>query len=485
FMMVWLNDKKEAIAINYREKAPAAATSKMYQDKKGSLIKGKSSKTYLASGVPGTVAGLVLAQKKYGKLTLSEVMQPAINLAKNGFIVSFKLSDALNNSRKWLSRSKESKKIFFDKSGISVLKPGDRWKQPDLAKSLSEIAKSDGRSFYEGSIAKNIIASMKKHGGIITAEDLKSYNATIMKPIQGDYHGYKIYSMPPPSSGGIILIELLNILEGYPLARYGLNDARYIHTLAEAMSQAYYDRNLKLGDPDFIDNPTVQLISKKYAAEIRNGIYQTKHKPSSEISHKLKPNYESVETTHYSIIDKDGNMVANTYTLNYSFGNGYVIENSGFLMNNEMDDFTSKVGEPNAYGLIQGKSNAIQPGKRPLSSMTPTLIIDKNNQPFMATGSPGGSRIITTVLQVILNVIDHNLNIQTAVSMPRMHNQLWPDEIRIEQGFSQDTIHILEEMGHTVTPIDDMGSAQTVEKNNNLFYGAADPRREGALAEGY
>ena len=484
FMVIWLNDKKQAIAINYRETAPALASEKMYQDKSGNLIEGKSSEDYLSSGVPGTVAGLVLAQKKYGKLSLNEVMTPAINLAQNGFIVSFKLSQALNEAKDWLSRNKAAKAIYFRPDG-KVLQPGDIWKQPDLAQTLTQISEHGDKAFYEGSIAKKIIADMKKHDGLITAEDLKNYHPEIMQPIKGNYRGYTIYSMPPPSSGGVILIELLNILEGYPLSTYGLNDAQYIHILTEAMSQAYYDRNSKLGDPDFIDNPTDLLISKPYAKNIRENISLTKHIPSSQISHNLEPAYESTETTHFSIVDNEGNMVANTYTLNYSFGNGQVVEGTGILMNNEMDDFTSKVGVPNAYGLIQGKANSIEPNKRPLSSMTPTIILDKDNKPFLATGSPGGSRIITTVLQVILNVIDHDLNIQTAVSIPRMHNQLWPDEIRLEQGFSQDTIHILQEMGHTVKPIDAMGSAQTVEMDNSLFFGAADPRRAGAKAEGY
>ncbi|MDC0534510.1 gamma-glutamyltransferase [Francisellaceae bacterium] len=484
FMVIWLNEKQKAIAINYREKAPSHASEKMYQDTSGNIIEGKSSDDYLASGVPGTVAGLILAQNEYGKLSLKEVMCPAINLAENGFVVSFKLSQAIEQAKDWLSRNKAAKAIYFRPDG-KVLQPGDIWKQPDLAKTLKEIAIGGDKAFYEGEIAEKIVADMEKHGGLITAEDLKNYKPEIMQPVKGSYRGYTIYSMPPPSSGGVILIELLNILEGYPISTYGLNDAQYIHILAEAMSQAYYDRNIKLGDPDFVDNPTDILISKPYADNVRRSISLTKHTPSNKISHALKPAYESTETTQSSIVDSEGNMVANTYTLNYSFGNGQVIEGTGILMNNEMVDFTSKVGIPNAFGLIQGKANSIEPNKRPLSSMTPTIVLDKDGKPFLATGSPGGSRIITTVLQVILNVIDHNLNIQTAVSLPRMHNQLWPDEIRLEQGFSDDTIHILEVMGHKVKPIDAMGSAETIQYNGNLYFGAADPRRPGAKAEGY
>jgi gamma-glutamyltranspeptidase/glutathione hydrolase len=484
FMVIWLNEKQKAIAINYREKAPSQASEKMYQDASGNIIEGKSSDDYLASGVPGTVAGLILAQHEYGKLSLKEVMQPAINLAENGFVVSFKLSQAIEQAKDWLSRNKAAKAIYFRPDG-KVLQPGDIWKQPDLAKTLKEIAIGGDNAFYEGKIAEKIVADMEKYGGLITAEDLKNYKPEIMQPVKGSYRGYTIYSMPPPSSGGVILIELLNILEGYPISTYGLNDAQYIHILAEAMSQAYYDRNIKLGDPDFVDNPTDILISKPYADNVRRSISLTKHTPSNKISHALKPAYESTETTQSSIIDSEGNMVANTYTLNYSFGNGQVIEGTGILMNNEMVDFTSKVGVPNAFGLIQGKANSIEPNKRPLSSMTPTIVLDKDGKPFLATGSPGGSRIITTVLQVILNVIDHNLNIQTAVSSPRMHNQLWPDEIRLEQGISEDTIHILEVMGHKVKPIDAMGSAETIQYNGNLYFGAADPRRPGAKAEGY
>lgn len=485
FMMIWLNDKKKAVAINYREKAPAEATKTMYQNKSGSIIQGKSTDSYPASGVPGTVAGLALAQKQYGTLPLAEVIQPAIDLANDGFIVSFKLANSLKHSRQWLSRNKATRQKFFKPDG-SPLEPGDLWKQPDLARSLTMIAEQGPEAFYEGSIAKKIVAEMQHSNGLVTTEDLKNYKANIVEPVTGTYRGYKIYSMPPPSSGGVILIELLNILEGFPLSTYGLNDAQYVHTLAEAMSLAYYDRNNKLGDPAFVNNPVDKLTSDEYAKSLRVKVSDNKHTPSKVISQDKSANaYESPETTQFSIIDKNGNMVSNTYTLNYSFGNGQVIPDTGILMNNEMDDFTSKVGVPNAYGLIQGEANAIAPGKQPLSSMTPTIITDQDDNPFIATGSPGGSRIITTVLQVILNVIDHQLNLQTAVNTPRMHNQLWPDQISIEMGFSEDTIHILEEMDHRVVLRNAMGSAQTVGWKDNLFYGAADPRRPGASAEGY
>lgn len=482
FMVIWLNDKKKAIAINYREKAPMAASKNMFLDKNGNVDTDLISGSYKASGVPGTVAGLILAEKKYGKLTLKEVMAPAIDLAKNGIIVTYELSDSLTDVSQWLLKSKETEKIFF-KNGFPY-QPGERLIQKDLANTLQLILDSDGKAFYQGKIAKKLVQDMKANNGLITLKDLKDYRAEILEPVKGKYKGYSIYSMPPPSSGGVILIELLNILSHFNLNQYGLNSAKAIHIMAEAMNYAFNDRNSDLGDPDFVKNPVEHLISPSYATSIAKKINLNKHTPAKEISNIKPIQTESKQTTHFSVIDADGNMVSNTYTLNYSYGNGYVAKGLGFLLNNEMDDFTAKVGEANSFGLIQGKANSIEPGKRPLSSMTPTVILSPNGHPFMATGSPGGSQIITTTLQVILNVLEYKLNVQNATSMPRIHSQLWPDHIQVEQGISPDTIEILQTMDHEVVLDGIIGDAQSVMYQDGRYYGAFDPRRPGADSVG-
>ncbi|MCF6775374.1 gamma-glutamyltransferase [Thiotrichales bacterium 19X7-9] len=483
FMLIWLNDKKKAIAINYREKAPMAATKDMFLDKNGNVDEDLISGTYKASGVPGTVKGLVLAEKKYGKLSLKEVIQPAIDLAENGFEVSYPMAESLSDAKDWLFGHPETRKIFLNKNN-QPYKAGQWLIQKQLAETLKRIRDTNGDDFYTGKTAKILVKDMKANGGLITLADLKSYHAEELEPVKGTYKGYKIYSMPPPSSGGVTLIELLNILEGFNLEKFGLNSAESIHLMTEAESYAYNDRNSDLGDPDFVHNPVEHLVSKSYADSIRKQINYDKHVPSSKISDVKVIDNESNQTTQFSVVDHDGNMVSNTYTLNYSYGNGIIAKDLGFFLNNEMDDFTAKVGVANSFGLVQGKANSIEPGKRPLSSMTPTIIITKDNQPFLATGSPGGSRIITTTLQVILNMITHHLNLQSAVNAPRVHSQLWPDQIQIEQGISPDTIKILEEMGHQVVLDAAMGSANSVSYQDDMFYGARDPRRAGALAEG-
>ncbi len=484
FMLIWLNDKHKAIAINYREKAPSRASANMYLNDKGQVDRNLISGTYLASGVPGTIAGLIDAQKKYGKLTLKEVMQPAIKLAEHGFIIDSTLYQSLVDAKPWLSKHAATRAIFYKKDG-SNYQIGERLIQKDLANTLKLIAKNGKKAFYQGEIAQKIANAMQKNAGLITLDDLKNYHIEEMKPVKGNYRGYTIYSMPPPSSGGVILIELLNILENFPLAQYGLNSAKTINLMSNAMSYAYNDRNSDLGDPDFVKMDLSKLTSKAYAKAIADKIDLTKHMPSKDIATVKPEDLESNQTTHYSIVDKDGNMVANTYTLNYSYGSGIVVPDTGVLLNNEMDDFTAKVGEPNVFGLIQGKANSIAPNKRPLSSMTPTIILDKDGKPYIATGSPGGSRIITTTLQVILNVIDHQLNLQSAVNAPRIHSQLWPEEIRIEEGISPDTINLLETMGNIVVKKPAMGAAESIMKANGYVYGAADPRRPSGLALGY
>ena len=483
FMMIKNSDSPDVVALNYREKAPISATKDMYLDKNGEVDRHRVSDTYLASGVPGTVAGMLWAHHKYGKLSLKEVMAPAISLAENGFVIEPYFAESLAEAAPRLKNSNAASSVFFKVDG-SLYQAGEILKQPDLANTLKLISKNGRDAFYKGKIAELMVDDMKQHGGIITMKDMEAYQVTIEKPIKGIYRGYTIYSMPPPSSGGITMVEILNILEGYPMAEYGLNSAKAMHVMTEAFNYAYNDRNTDLGDPLFVKNPTKKLTSKQYAESIRQKIDLSKHTPSSTISKSIMPDHESTQTTHYSIIDNEGNVVSNTYTLNYSYGNAKMVKGAGFLLNNEMDDFTAKVGAANAYGLVQGEANAIEPQKRPLSSMSPTIMIGPKGTLY-ATGSPGGSRIITTVLQVILNIVDYRLDLQSAVSMPRMHSQLWPDEIMIEQGFSADTVTILESMGHQVMFFDAMGSAQTAKKSNHGFKGAADPRRMGAYAEGY
>jgi len=484
FMLIWLKKQHKAIAIDYREKAPLAASRDMFLDKEGNIDKDKLSGSYLSAGVPGTVAGLTLALEKYGTMTLQQVLQPAIDLAQNGVQVTSGLSKAITNANEWLGKSDESKKIFFKANGSPYL-ANDLFIQSDLAHTLVLIQKNGAKGFYEGETANKIVAAMKKNEGLISLKDLSDYKAEIVEPIEGKYHDYTIISMPPPSSGGVILVELLNILEGFPLEQQGLNSAETIHELIESMNYAYNDRNYYLGDPRFVKMPIARLISKTYATGIRNKINVNKHTPSMEISKVGKIPNESNQTTHFSILDKDGNMVANTYTLNFSFGNGYTVPGAGFLLNNEMADFAAKPGEADAYGLVEGENNVVAPGKRPLSSMSPTIVLYPNGEAFLATGTPGGSRIITSVLQFIINVIDFHLNIASATSMPRVHSQLWPDQISYEQGISPDTIKLLLEMGHECQRVNAMGSLQSVELASGKKYGASDPRRMGAMAVGY
>lgn len=484
FMMIWLHDKQKAIAIDYRETAPSAATANMYLDDNGQVVRDKITDSVLSSGVPGTVAGLNLALRKYGTMSLRQVMQPAILLAEKGFKVTPGLERALHMNEKRLIKSEATRRLFF-KRHLQPYKIGDRFRQPDLARTLRLIAKQGDKGFYQGTVAKRLVNYVQQHQGIITLQDLKHYRANIVKPLQSDFHGYKIIAMPPPSSGGITTIQILNIIESLPLTTYGLNSAQSIHYLAEAMNLAYHDRNSLLGDPAFVDIPLKKLMSKDYAKQLLKRINPRKHTPPHIIDQSQIAKHESRQTTHFSVADQAGNMVANTFTLNYSYGSGLVVPGTGILLNNEMDDFTAKPGEANAFGLVQGDKNRIEPGKRPLSSMAPIIVLNPQGQAWLASGTPGGSRIITTMVQFLLNVIVHHLNIATATSIPRMHSQLWPDTIFVEQGVSIDTIRLLESMGHRVTPVAVMGSIQTVMKAKRHTLGYSDPRRAGALAIGY
>lgn len=482
FMLISSEKNNDVIAIDYREKAPAAATTDMFLNKEGEADSNLSSYSHLASGVPGTVAGLAMALEKYGTISLAEAMAPAIKLAEEGFIVTPRFSDGLKEKADMLKKWDSSAKIFYKADG-SFYEPGDRFVQKDLAETLKRIAKSGPQEFYQGKTAELLVAEMTRHGGLITMEDMKNYAPRIKKPVHGTYRGYDVYSMSPPSSGGTHVIQILNILEGFPITEYGHNSAKTIHLMAEAMKRAYADRSLYLGDDDFVEIPLKGLLSKKYAEELRKQIDPAKATASSTIAPGKPQPYESNETTHFSIVDQYGNAVSNTYTINFSYGSGIVVEGAGFLLNNEMDDFSAKPGVPNAYGLVGGEANKVEPNKRMLSSMSPT-IVKQNGKNFLVTGSPGGSRIITTTLQVIMNVIDHGLNIESAVAASRIHHQWLPDEIRIEEGISPDTIKLLEGMGHTISQQSAMGAIQSIMVKDGTMYGGADPRRSTALAAG-
>jgi len=483
FMLVHNARSGETVAIDYREMAPAAAAGDMYLDDAGEVDNNEARFTYRSVGVPGSVAGLVLALDKFGTLSLADALAPAIELAENGFTVRKDLSESIAGYEKRLKSWPESKRIFFKTDGARY-QPGDKFIQSELAWSLKQIADHGPEAFYEGAIAERIAADMKANGGLITLDDLAAYEAKLRQPVSGTYRGYEIKSMPPPSSGGIHLVQMLNILEDYPIGFLGVNSADTIHLMAEAMKLAYADRSEHLGDPEFWDVPVAGLTSKDYAASLREQINLKRATPAEQIKPGTPMPFESNETTHFSVIDSQGNMVSNTYTINFGYGTSIVAAGTGILLNNEMDDFSSKPGVPNAYGLVGGEANAIESGKRPLSSMTPTLVL-KDGQPFLATGSPGGSRIITTTLQVIMNVIDHEMNIAAATATPRIHHQWLPDELRTERGISPDTLDLLTERGHKIVTKWAMGSTQSIMKTEAGLYGASDPRRPGAKTLGY
>lgn len=481
FMIIHMNEGNKNVAIDYREKAPKAATRDMFLDKDGNVNNDKARSSILSVGVPGTVAGLILALENYGTISLKRALKPAIELAKNGFPVTPELRDSLLYFEKGLLKSKESKKVFFSNKG----KPpavGDLLVQKDLARALKQISKKGRNGFYKGKVAKKITRFMKKEGGLITKEDLSSYEAVIREPVTGNYRGFDIVSMPPPSSGGVHLIQMLNILENFVMASYKQNSPSSVHIMAEAMKLAYADRSKYLGDPDFVKVPVDELTSKKYSNKLSKNINKQKTTPSIKVS-PGNP-YESFDTTHFSVIDKYGNAVSNTYTLNFPYGTGISVPGTGILLNNEMDDFSAKPGTPNAYGLIGNEYNAIEPEKRMLSSMTPTIVL-KDGNPFLVTGSPGGSRIITTVLQIITNTIDYKMDIAEATTSPRFHNQWLPDMVFVEKEIPTGTKEKLTNMGHTLEETNSLGSAHSITKIGNYYYGFSDPRRKGGLAAGY
>jgi len=483
FMLIHSADSRETVALDYREKAPMNATRDMFLDENGDADPEKSRYSYLAAGVPGTVAGMTLALEKYGTISLKRALEPAIRYAEKGFPVDPGFRESLIAAKKRMQASDASMKVFFKKGG-QPYDVGDLFIQKDLTRTLKLIARKGKDGFYKGDIADKIVAVMRANGGLITKADLAKYSPVLRKPIHGTYRGYDIYSMPPPSSGGVHIVQILNMLEGFPISYLGHNTAATIHLMVEAMKLAYADRSKHLGDSDFVPVPVKGLISKAYADALREKIDPHRATPSSTVLPGDPGKFESNDTTHFSVLDRHGNAVSNTFTINFSYGSKLTVPGAGFLLNNEMDDFSAKPGVPNAYGLIGGEFNAVAPEKRMLSSMSPTIVL-KDGAPFLITGSPGGSRIITTTLQVIMNVIDHGMNMAAASNAFRIHHQWLPDEIRIEQGLSQDTIGILRQMGHTVAVKNAMGSTQSIMLKNGVFLGASDPRRTGALTLGF
>ena len=482
FMVIHLKDGTNT-TIDFREVAPAAAYEKMYLDKSGNYVPNSSQEGWLSSGVPGTVAGLNYALEKYGSMKLRDLIQPAIELAEKGFILDKKGADLLNSEYKRFIGLKSSAKIFTNKG--EKFAEGDLFVQHDLASTLKTIRDKGAIDFYEGSIAVKFVKQSEEQGGIFTLADLKNYKAVERKPVTGSYRWYTVVSMPPPSSGGVCLIEALNVLENYTFKKDDRNKADYIYELVETCKRIYADRTEYLGDPDFYDVPVKSLISKSYAKEIARSI-GGRALPSSQIKPGLTMRHESVQTTHYSIADKEGNAVSTTYTLNGSFGNKILVEGLGFLLNNQMDDFSVKPGLPNQYGLLGSEANSIRPGKRMLSSMTPTIIL-KDEKPFLILGSPGGSTIITSVLQVILNVIDFGMNIYDAIDAPKIHHQWLPDEINYENGaVTQDEKDLLIQKGERFGEIRSLGRIEgiIIDPSDKMFYGTSDPRGFGK-AEGY
>jgi len=484
FMLIHLAEKNRQTLIDYRESAPAAATRDMFLDEQGNLDHTREYFSLQSAGVPGTVAGLLYALEKYGTLSRKQVLAPAIALAKDGLPVSFALNFELNASAEQLRKNPEAARLFFKPDG-SVYAMGDTLRQPDLAWTLQQISDGGADSFYRGDVARLITAEMAAGDGLITAQDLAAYRVVERTPVRGTYRGFEIVSTPPPSSGGVHIVQMLNILEGYDLQAMGHNSAAYLHHLAESMKLAYADRSLYLGDSDFVAVPVAELTDKAYAARERSRINEARATPSADIAPGRPLGAESTETTHYSVADRFGNVVSNTYTLNFSFGSNIAVPGTGMLLNNEMADFATSPGHANAFGLVQGEQNKIEPGKRPLSSMSPTIVL-RDGKPWLATGSPGGSVIISTVLQMVLNTTEFGMNVATAAAEPRIHHQWMPDALEMEEGFSPDTIKLLQGMGQQVHVADrTTGRTNSIMLQDGWLYGATDTRRPGGWVAGY
>ncbi len=484
FMLIHLAEENRQTLIDYRETAPAGASRDMFLDAQGNLDHDKEYFSLQAAGVPGTVAGLLYALEKYGTLSREQVLAPAIALAAEGLTVSFGLNYEINASAEQLRKNPAAMQLFFHADGTPY-DMGDTWRQPDLAWTLGEISARGKDGFYSGAVAQRITAEMAAGGGLITTRDLADYRVVEREPVRGTFRDFEIVSTPPPSSGGVHIIQMLNILEGFELQAMGHNSAAYLHYLTESMKLAYADRSLYLGDPDFVAVPVAQLTDKAYAARQRHLIDSKRATPSVDIAPGRLLDGESTETTHYSVADRFGNVVSNTYTLNFSFGSNIVVPGTGMLLNNEMADFATSPGNGNAFGLVQGEANKIEPGKRPLSSMSPTIIF-RDGKPWLATGSPGGSVIISTVLQLALNAMEFDMNVATAAAEPRIHHQWMPDVLQMEEGFSVDTVRLLQGMGHPVSVSDrTTGCTSSIMLEDGWLLGAADPRRYGGWVAGY
>jgi len=484
FMVIHSQDRHEDVAIDYRETAPAATTPEIFLGADGKPDIAKSRDSALGIGVPATVAGLAVALDKYGsgKFSLAELVKPAIALAKDGTDITDDLADTLPDWHRRLARWPSSAKIFSRADGTS-LREGDRLVQTDLAATLSAIAEQGPRGFYEGPVAEKLVKAIGDAGGTMTLDDLKSYQPVIRAPVRGTYRGYDIIAMPAPSSGGIVLLETLNMLEGFPMRDMKQGSASSLHVMIEAMKRAYADRARYLGDPAFVKAPIATLIGKDYAARQHASIDLDHATPWTDALSATPPR-EGDNTTHFSIVDSGGNAVSNTYTLNYSYGVGLVAEGTGVLLNNELDDFTAAPGASNAYGLVGFEANLPGPGKRPLSSMSPTIVL-KDGKPVLVTGSPGGSRIISAVLQVIVDVLDYGMDVAAAVAAPRVHHQWLPDEVRVERGFPDDTLAALRAKGHRVVEPLSLTSANSIAVTEKGLLGAPDPRTRGAQAAGH
>jgi gamma-glutamyltranspeptidase/glutathione hydrolase len=489
FMMIRLKDGRTT-AIDYREMAPAAAHRDIYLDKNGNLIEGEGGSLigYRAAGVPGTVRGMELALKKYGsgKLTWAQLVEPARRLAANGFTVTFSLARSLHSSREYLSKYAETSHIYLRSNNF--YKEGEIFRQPELAATFARLQRSGPNEFYDGETARLIVADMKRNNGLMTMEDLRGYIAKERTPVRGSYRGHEIISMPPPSSGGAVLIQMLNILEGFDFQKLEANSSDRYHLMAESMRRAFADRAEYMGDSDFVKVPVAGLIDKSYAATLRATINTDRASTSDEVRAGRPAGYESDDTTHFTVVDADGNAASNTYTLNNSYGSAAVVRGTGILLNDEMDDFAAKPGTPNLYGLIQGERNAVAPRKRPLSAMTPTIVLRKDGSLWFTVGSPGGPTIINTVLCIITNVIDYEMNIQQAIDFPRIHHQWLPDELVGEPfGLSGDTQRALTSRGHKLAKLRYLGDAEgiMIEEKTGMRLGATDPRRSDGQAVGY
>ena len=484
FMLIHLAEDNRQTLVDYRETGPAAASRDMFLNDEGEVDRAREFFSHQSAGVPGTVAGLLYALDKYGTLDREKVLAPAVALAREGLEISFAQHFELRSRAAQLRRNPEAARLFLKADG-SAPDVGQQWRQPDLAWTLQQIQERGIDGFYKGEVARRVAAEMEAGDGLITLEDLAAYRVVERQPVRGRFRDFEVVSTPPPSSGGVHIIQMLNILEGFDLAAMGHNSAAYLHHLTESMKLAYADRSQYLGDPDFVDVPVATLTSKDYADRQRKLIDTARATPSADIAPGRVLQGESTDTTHFSVADRWGNVVSNTYTLNFSFGSHIAVPGTGMLLNNEMADFAAKPGQANAYGLVQGEANRIEPGKRPLSSMSPTIAF-RDGQPWFATGSPGGSVIITTVLQTLLNAMEFDMNVASAAAQARVHHQWWPDTLRVEQGVSPDTVALLKGMGHDVIISErTTGRTNSIMLQDGWLYGATDTRRRGGWVAAY